>query len=162
MPRFSPLWGAEIGLFAALLTCGCQQSRCCCSGGSAASTTPVVHTSAKIAADAPSRSRSDSSSRTASSQDEVTLVSGQYGHDPEYHWLEGLLVYSWIEKAWWVRYLPFEEDDRYGGCVTLVGGIAAKRFKPGQIVRVEGHLIDPSSRQLRPAFQVESIRAKGS
>lgn len=195
MLRSSPRFWAGTGLFAALLTCGCQQSRCYCSGCNAptgtgmaapystvsrplpttkvaaqsrqalpttAPTAPVVHASAKIAADAPPRSQAGSSSRTASSQGGIALATAQYGHDPKYHWLVGLLAYSWIEKAWLVRYVPFEEDDRYGGCVTLVSGLSEKQLKPGQIVRVEGHLIDPNSRQLRPAFQVRSIRVNGS
>jgi hypothetical protein len=171
MLRLSPRFWTGAGLFAALLTCGCQQSRCCCSqciapAGTApaanASNVPVVRTSAKIAADAPSRSQAGTPFPTASSPDGATPASADYGHDPNYQWLVGLLAYSWIERTWLVRYVPFEQDDRYGGCVTLVGAISPKQFRPGQIVRVEGRLIDPNSRQLRPAFQVQSIRVNGS
>ena len=59
-----------------------------------------------------------------------------------------------------MRYVSIEEEDRYGGCVTLVTPGRALQFKPGQIVRVEGALIDPDSHHLRPAFEVRSIRAE--
>jgi hypothetical protein len=86
----------------------------------------------------------------------------RFGHDPNYHWLMGILDYSRIQGAWLLRYVPFEENDRYGGCVTLVGFTPSTALKPGQSVRVEGELIDPESRQLRPAFQVRNIRIVGS
>lgn len=86
----------------------------------------------------------------------------RYGHDANYHWLIGTLDYSRIQDAWVLRYVSLEEDDRYGGCVTLVAPGSSRNLKPGQTVRVEGALIDPSSSQLRPAFQVRSIRVVGS
>jgi hypothetical protein len=81
-------------------------------------------------------------------------------HDPNYHWLVGTLDYSRIQQAWVLRYVSYEEEDRYGGCVTLVASSRSLKFKPGQLVRVEGALIDPESQQLRPAFEVRSIRAQ--
>lgn len=86
----------------------------------------------------------------------------RYGHDANYHSLIGILDYSRIQQAWVLRYVSYEDDDRYGGCVTLVVPSSPMRFKPGQTVRVEGELIDPESRQLRPAFQVQKIQAAGS
>lgn len=84
----------------------------------------------------------------------------RYAHDPKYHWLVGTVEYSRIQQAWLLRYVSVEEEDRYGGCVTLVAPNNQMTFKPGQIVRVEGELIDPESQQLRPAFQVQTIRAE--
>jgi hypothetical protein len=84
----------------------------------------------------------------------------RFAHDPKYHWLVGTLDYSRIQQAWILRYVSFEEEDRYGGCVTLVAPSRTMTFKPGQIVRVEGALIDPDSQQLRPAFQVQKIRVE--
>lgn len=83
----------------------------------------------------------------------------RYGHDPKYRWLVGTLEYSRIQQAWLLRYVSEEEEDRYGGCVTLVPANNRMTFKPGQVVRVEGALIDPESQQLRPAFEVQTIRA---
>lgn len=91
--------------------------------------------------------------RTASRSDP------RFYHDANYHWLVGTLDYSRIQEAWVLRYVPVEEDDRYGGCVTLVTPYRDGNFKRGQTVRVEGELIDPESQQLRPAFQVRNLRA---
>lgn len=94
---------------------------------------------------------------------ETTASDGsRFGHDPNYHWLIGTLDYSRIQDAWVLRYASWEEEDRYGGCVTLVTPGRGIALKQGQTVRVEGSLIDPSSQQLRPAFQVNNVRVVGS
>jgi hypothetical protein len=84
-----------------------------------------------------------------------------FAHDPNYHWLVGILAYSKVQDAWVLRYASVEDSDRYGGSVTLVYPGRMNAFKSGQLVRVEGHLIDPDSRQLRPAFEAQSIRPAG-
>jgi hypothetical protein len=83
-----------------------------------------------------------------------------FAHDANYQWLVGTLDYSRIQRAWVLRYVPVEENDRYGGCVTLVTTGRTMNFKRGQTVRVQGALIDPESQQLRPAYQVQDIRAE--
>ncbi|SRR5579875_154510 len=126
----------------------------------ASSPVPTVHTAAKLN---PASLEQDSlSSRTEACSEVQAPVLERFGHDPNYRWLMGTLDYSRIQGAWLLRYVPFEEDDRYGGCVTLMGIVSEKVLKPGQNVRVEGELIDPESRQLRPAFQVRNIRVLGS
>jgi hypothetical protein len=97
---------------------------------------------------------------TAGTPNSNVSTEPRYGHDAEYHRLIGVLDYSRIQDAWVLRYVSYEDDDRYGGSVTLVAPGNMTQFKAGQTVRVEGDLIDPESRQLRPAFQVRSIRAE--
>jgi len=123
---------------------------------------PVVHTAAKRSPTEPERNQDVPPALGNPSEDTPALASERFGHDPNYRWLVGTLDYSQIQRAWLLRYMSYEEDDRYGGCVTLVGSIPAASVKKGQTVRVEGSLIDPESRQLRPAFQVDNIRASGS
>lgn len=82
----------------------------------------------------------------------------RFAHDPNYHWLVGVLDYSKIQGEWLLRYASVEEDDRYGGSVTLHRPGPMNQFKSGQLVRVEGHVINPESQQLRPAFEVQSLR----
>ncbi len=82
----------------------------------------------------------------------------RFAHDPSYRWLNGTLDYSKIHNAWVLRYASVEEDDRYGGSVTLDYSGRMSSFKSGQLVRVEGQLINPESTELRPAFRVQSIR----
>jgi hypothetical protein len=88
----------------------------------------------------------------------TVAASPRFAHDPKYRWLVGTLDYSRIQRSWLLRYTPIEEDDRYGGSVTLVAPDLALNFKDGQTVRVEGALTDPESQQLRPAFRVQNVR----
>jgi hypothetical protein len=122
---------------------------------------PVVHTTAKHNPADLEKSSDALPSLDGSNQDAQIPVPERFGHDTNYRWLVGTLDYSRIQRAWLLRYVPYEEDDRYGGCVTLVGDVPTKSLKPGATVRVEGNLIDPDSRQLRPAFQVQNLRATG-
>lgn len=131
---------------------------------------PIVPTSAKSAVDpllsqAPPAHPSAvgqpeaQTSLSATNPEEQASAAPRFAHDSNYRWLVGSLEYSRIQQAWLLRYVPFDEEDRYGGCVTLVMSSRTLNFKPGQMVRVEGGLIDPESRQLRPAFEVQNIRA---
>jgi hypothetical protein len=104
--------------------------------------------------------QSDTQSTLPTAQVAEASSAPRFGHDPNYGWLVGTVEYSRIQQAWLLRYVSVEEDDRYGGCVTLVTPNQRMTFKPGQIVRVEGALIDPESQQLRPAYQVQTIRAE--
>jgi len=81
------------------------------------------------------------------------------GHDPEYHWLVGTLEFSRYQQATLLRYTSADQDDRYGGSVTLLIPNRMNNYKPGQVVRVEGSLIDPGSQQMQPAFVVTNISA---
>lgn len=123
---------------------------------------PVFHTAAKRSPAEPERNPDVPPALGSPSEGVPAQTSEHFGHDPNYRWLVGTLDYSRIQGAWLLRYMSYEEDDRYGGCVTLVGAVPARSLKKGQTVRVEGSLIDPDSRQLRPAFQVENMRASGS
>lgn len=93
-------------------------------------------------------------------QSAATMPHPRFDHDPNYRWLVGTLDYSRIQRGWLLRYVSLEQDDRYGGCVTLVAPNQETQFKRGQTVRVEGSLVDPESRQLRPAYQVSNVRVE--
>ena len=127
----------------------------------AAPSAPVIHTTAKQTPTEPARGPDALSSANGPNQDVPIPIPERFGHDVNYRWLVGTLDYSRIQRAWLLRYVPYEEDDRYGGCVMLVGAVPTKSLKPGATVRVEGSLIDPDSRQLRPAFQVQNLRDAG-
>lgn len=83
----------------------------------------------------------------------------RFAHDPNYNWLVGTLDYSKLQDAWVLRYASVEEDDRYGGSVTLVNPAGIEKFKSGQLVRVEGSLKNADSQALRPPYLVQSIQA---
>jgi hypothetical protein len=132
------------------------------SSPAASSPMPNVPTTAELGPLGSERSSVSPPSLMDPSPDGQAPALERFGHDRNYRWLMGTLDYSRIQGAWLLRYAPFEEDDRYGGCVTLVGFTPPTSLKPGQSVRVEGELIDPESRQLRPAFQVRNLRVVGS
>jgi len=176
MRRFLLHWSAGTCLLVPLLTCGCQHNRPCCSPCNApmavAMGAPVAVPSRPAAAgDAPAQPAEPVQlavntlppviQASAKSDPEKSAPARPlFGHDPNYRWLVGTLDYSRIQQAWLLRYAPLEEEDRYGGCVTLVASNRAMNWKPGQLVRVQGVLIDPDSQQLRPAFEVQSLRAE--
>lgn len=83
----------------------------------------------------------------------------KFAHDANYQWLVGKLDYSKIQQAWTLRYASVEEDDRYGGSVTLVEPGRMSSFQSGQLVRVEGRMENGDDFHARPPFRVQSIRA---
>jgi len=80
-----------------------------------------------------------------------------FSHSTDYSWLAGELHYAQVRNVWTLRYASCDEDDRYGGSVTLTDMSRGDHFRSGQMVRVEGHLVDPESREIRPAYRVRSI-----
>jgi hypothetical protein len=123
---------------------------------------PIVHSTAKLNPAVTERSQDSPPALNDPSEASQAPVTDRFAHDPNYRWLVGTLDYSQIQGAWLLRYMSYEEDDRYGGCVTLVGPLPGAVLKKGKTVRVEGSLINPDSRHLRPAFQVDNMRAVGS
>jgi hypothetical protein len=85
----------------------------------------------------------------------------KFAHDPNYRWLVGRLDYSKVRQTWTLRFASVEEDDRYGGSVTLADSGRLAAFQSGQLVRVEGQLVDPVDTRPRPAFHAQSIRPVG-
>ncbi len=81
----------------------------------------------------------------------------RFGHAPDYSWLTGELHYLHVRNIWQVRYAPVDEEDRYGGSLTLAGGGPMTGFRSGQTVRVEGQL-DPDSREASPLYRVRSLQ----
>ena len=82
-------------------------------------------------------------------------VNPAFAHAPDYSWLVGELQPVGPDGGWCVRFASVEEDR---DVVTLVDVPGADGLKAGQIVRVEGQLVDPHSRELRPAYKVTALR----
>lgn len=81
-----------------------------------------------------------------------------YAHAADYTWLVGELYQLKSQNVWLLRYAPMDQNDAHGGSVTLVGVGWAGALREGQLVRVEGGLINPDSRRLNPAFRVRAIK----
>jgi hypothetical protein len=80
-----------------------------------------------------------------------------FAHARDYGWLRGRVEFSRLSKGWRLRYASVDEEDRYGGSVTLVPGPnTLGALKDGQYVRVTGHLADDAA-GLSPEYEVESL-----
>ncbi len=171
--RYSlPCGWATACLLLSLLTCGCQHGQECCSTCETVVTlappSPLWN-DAKALPSTTIQQGSQEQSELPGAAHQVTAMpvdprmtvssANRLGHDPEYHWLVGTLDFSRAQQSTLLRYLAADQDDRYGGCVTLLIPNRMNNYKPGQIVRVEGSLIDPGSQQLQPAFVVTNITA---
>jgi hypothetical protein len=86
-----------------------------------------------------------------------------YAHALDYSMLVGELNYNPRQGTWRLRYTTVDDEDRYGGSVTLVGADPMLHdYKSGQVVRVHGSLADPDSRLPSPAYRVTEVEAAGS
>jgi hypothetical protein len=81
-----------------------------------------------------------------------------FSRAPDYSWLQGELHYAHVRNVWTLRYASCDEEDRYGGSVTLTDLGRTDNLRSGQMVRVEGQVVDPDSRDIRPAYRVRSIQ----
>jgi hypothetical protein len=81
----------------------------------------------------------------------------EFAHDNDYKWVVGELSYVQQKQQWRVRYTSIDDEDRYGGSVTLDASHLMDGFKSGQLVRVEGAMLNPDSREPAPMFRVNAI-----
>ncbi|HTK77998.1 MAG TPA: hypothetical protein VL371_22210 [Gemmataceae bacterium] len=81
-----------------------------------------------------------------------------YYHSADYATLVGELHYNPRQNSWRLRYAGIDEEDRYGGSVTLHNvGREMSEFKTGQYVRVEGAMVEKNSREVSPKYTVRDI-----
>jgi hypothetical protein len=80
------------------------------------------------------------------------------GHAGDFHWLLGSLQYDESRRCWIVHYGDEPEKDEYGGWLELINPGTMTGFRKGQLVRVEGELIDPAPHEIRPAYRVHSLQ----
>lgn len=80
-------------------------------------------------------------------------------HAADYSWLIGELQYVQVRDAWRLRYLPADEEDAHGGTVTLIETPQLTGYRSGQLVRVEGQLVDPHSHEPSPTYRIQSLQA---
>ena len=78
----------------------------------------------------------------------------------DYRWLQGELLFSSVRGVWRLRYAAADDDDTYGGSVTLVNVDSHLALQAGQRVRVEGRLINPRSNEPSPFYHVSKLQKK--
>jgi hypothetical protein len=86
---------------------------------------------------------------------DITAKPG-YAHAPDYSWIAGELQYIHAKNVWRVRYASVDEEDRYGGGVTLLSTGPMTDYKDGQIVRVVGQVAQETSHEC--SYRVNSIQ----
>jgi hypothetical protein len=86
---------------------------------------------------------------------DITAKPG-YGHAPDYSWVTGELQFVHVRSEWRVRYASVDEEDRYGGSLTLTEMGSMSSYSDGQMVRVTGRVIHADERE--PLYRVGSIQ----
>jgi len=64
------------------------------------------------------------------------------------------LLFSSVRGVWRLRYAAADDEDPYGGSVTLVHIDANLGLQAGQHVRVKGKLINPATSEPSPYYHV--------
>jgi len=94
-------------------------------------------------------------------------VSGNYGHAPDYSWLQGVLDRHY-HGHWNLRYCDPTADDAWGGKVCLEDDPRLGQFKEGDVVRVEGDIVRREDGAARgtwnhfPKYRLRDIRRVSS
>lgn len=84
----------------------------------------------------------------------------EFGRAPDYTWLQGELLFSSVRGVWRLRYAAADDEDPYGGSVTLVHVDANLCLQAGQHVRVRGKLINPRTTEPSPYYHVLGVETK--
>jgi hypothetical protein len=85
------------------------------------------------------------------------VVRPAYAHAADYSWLVGTLEPGRLPGTWCIRYCGVDEEDRHGGSVTLIEVAPTPEFEVGCPVRVDGELLHPDGRDLKPMYWTRSI-----
>jgi len=80
-----------------------------------------------------------------------------FAHATDHRWLVGRLEAGRAPNSWTLRYASVDEDDAYGGRVTLLLSRPVDSFHNGDLVRVEGHVDNLSDHEWGAAYRVEAI-----
>jgi hypothetical protein len=79
------------------------------------------------------------------------------GHAADYSWLYGEVHYDHISRGWRLRYASLDEIDRWGGAVILAAESDLEKLKEGQVVKVQGRLLEPANSKSSPGYRVDSM-----
>jgi hypothetical protein len=88
-------------------------------------------------------------------------VSGQYAHDQEYHWLQGVLE-KHFKGYYCLRYADASVEDNYGGKVRLLDDPRLSQFREGDVLRIEGEMAAESDSAPRAHWESPRYRMKGA
>jgi hypothetical protein len=125
---------------------------------------PVVHETLKPATTSAMAPAERSEWQTVSSKVQEKMmdrrtfndltVNPAFAHAADYSWLVGELR-NLAPGVWTLRFASVD-DER--DTVVLVDAPAMNDMRTGELVRIEGQLVDPASHDSRPAYRVNTIR----
>lgn len=81
-------------------------------------------------------------------------VAGNYGHDPDRRWLQGILERHY-RGFWCLRYCDPSVEDAYGGKVRLQDDERLSAYRDGDVVGVNGQLIETDGRT--PLYRLDDV-----
>jgi hypothetical protein len=80
-----------------------------------------------------------------------------FAHAADHHWLVGSLERVRGTDSWQLRYASVDEEDPYGGTVTLTGDGSTVEYREGQMVRVMGRVMDADGPDGQASYHVEAL-----
>jgi hypothetical protein len=81
----------------------------------------------------------------------------QFAHADDHSWLVGEVHFDRKRQAWRLRYASVDEIDRFGGSVTLDCTRLLSEAKDGDLVRVEGSVVDAEASDPAPTYHVKTV-----
>lgn len=83
-----------------------------------------------------------------------------FAHAPDYNWIFGQVEYSNVSKEWRLRYASVEEEDRYGGRVSLIENHYVKELREGMYIHARGYVVNPENSSTSSTyFRIDWYRA---
>lgn len=108
----------------------------------------------------PTRRRKRSETFAQLREAPATLPEGvRMAYAADHRWLVGPLSQDPVKGCWRLRYAAADAGDRYGGELELLRVGAESGLRVGQVVRVEGRLVDPAPHEIKPAYEVRSLES---
>jgi hypothetical protein len=87
------------------------------------------------------------------------VVPGEFGHDPDYHWIQGTLERHYHGDTC-IRYADPAVEDQYGGKVRVEEDRLLAQFHEGDVLGLEGEIVPPSERDRpgsAPRFLIHDV-----
>jgi hypothetical protein len=91
----------------------------------------------------------------------VSSADKEYDRSRDYRWVQGVLEKS-VDEQWLLRYEPISRDV-YAGKVVLEGHPRLDLLRPGDVIRVEGVLVEENGTAAanawipHPRYRVDSL-----
>jgi hypothetical protein len=97
--------------------------------------------------------------KTAAEPQPRRVVNGNYGHDDDYHWLQGVLERH--HRGYWsLRYSDPSVEDEFGGKIRLKDDDRLAAFHDGDVIGLSGELLNREANPIYAARDLWLVRQK--